>query len=140
VATKFRKPLLFKNDDGILHKKIDYYAVGCHRTVLFEWRWMNNRGEGEKMKMGRSLMSCKDVSSLISLGQDQRLSLRERMMVRVHLFFCEACSRFSTQIRFLDKAAAKSMREKPESENKDAALSEEARQRIVRAMDKEEGK
>ncbi|EQD45381.1 hypothetical protein B1B_13079, partial [mine drainage metagenome] len=55
-------------------------------------------------------------------------------------FFCEACSRFSTQIRFLDKAAAKSMREKPESENKDAALSEEARQRIVRAMDKEEGK
>jgi len=61
-------------------------------------------------------------------------------MVRVHLFFCEACSRFSTQIRFLDKAVTKSIREKSQSENKDAALSEEARQRILRAMNKEEGK
>lgn len=100
---------------------------------------MNNR-EREKMKMGRSLMSCKDVSSLISLGQDQRLSVRERMMIRVHLFFCEACSRFSTQIRFLDKAVTKSLREKPEAENKEASLSEEARQRILRAMDEGERK
>ncbi|BAM05813.1 hypothetical protein LFE_0084 [Leptospirillum ferrooxidans C2-3] len=85
-------------------------------------------------------MSCKDVSSLISLGQDQRLSFRERMMVRVHLFFCEACSRFSTQIHFLDKVVTKSLRKKPGAENKDAVLSEEARQRILRAMDEGEQK
>ena len=61
-------------------------------------------------------------------------------MVRVHLFFCEACSRFSTQIHFLDKVVTKSLRKKPGAENKDAVLSEEARQRILRAMDEGEQK
>ncbi|MHB1286600.1 MAG: zf-HC2 domain-containing protein [Leptospirales bacterium] len=85
--------------------------------------------------MGRSLMSCKDVSLLISLGEDQCLTVRERMMVRIHLFFCEACSRFRTQIRFVDKSMAEYLREQPGTKNEVQVLSEEARNRIRRAMD-----
>jgi hypothetical protein len=69
------------------------------------------------MKVPRSLMSCKEVSGLISLGQDQRLSIRERIMVRIHLLFCGACSRFDSQVRFLDKAMAVYFRKKPGVKN-----------------------
>lgn len=85
--------------------------------------------------MGRSLMSCKDVSLLISLGEDQRLTVRERMMLRIHLFFCEACSRFKTQVRFVDKAMTEYLRGQSGPKKEAPVLSEEARNRIRRAMD-----
>ena len=50
--------------------------------------------------MGR-LISCKDASRLISQMQDGDLPFGQRLRVRVHLLFCEACTRFERQVRFL---------------------------------------
>ena len=53
--------------------------------------------------MGR-LISCKDASRLISQMQDSTLPFGQRLLVRVHLLFCEACTRFERQLRILRQA------------------------------------
>jgi Putative zinc-finger len=47
------------------------------------------------------LISCKDASRLISQLQDDELPFRRRLLVRVHLLFCDACTQFDRQLRFL---------------------------------------
>jgi Putative zinc-finger len=50
------------------------------------------------------LISCKDASRLISQMQDGELPFRRRMAVRLHLLFCDACTKFLRQLRFLRAA------------------------------------
>jgi predicted anti-sigma-YlaC factor YlaD len=86
--------------------------------------------------MKLSMLSCKDVSVLISREQDQKLSGRERIIVRLHLFFCGACSRFSTQVRFIEKAMDVFAQKDPVREDNQEVLSEEARERLRQALNK----
>jgi hypothetical protein len=44
---------------------------------------------------------------LALLGQDQRLPLRQRTLMRLHLFICEACTNFRGQLRLMQKASAR---------------------------------
>ena len=53
--------------------------------------------------MGR-LISCKDASRLISRMQDANLEFTEWARVRLHLLFCDACTGFERQLRFLREA------------------------------------
>ena len=53
------------------------------------------------------LLSCKDVSRLVSQGQDRPLTWWERWTMRMHLAVCAACTRFDAQMRFLRKAMRK---------------------------------
>jgi hypothetical protein len=50
--------------------------------------------------MGR-LISCKDASRLISQIQDGGVPLGQRLRIRVHLLWCDACKEFQRQVRFL---------------------------------------
>jgi hypothetical protein len=50
------------------------------------------------------MISCKDVSRLVSLQEDVRLSFWQRTRVRLHLSVCAACARFERQVRFLRTA------------------------------------
>jgi hypothetical protein len=47
------------------------------------------------------LISCKDASRLISQLEDDEMPFRERLLVRLHLLFCNACTQFQHQLRFL---------------------------------------
>ena len=47
------------------------------------------------------LISCKDASRLISQLQDGDIPLWERARIRLHLLFCDACTHFERQLRFL---------------------------------------
>lgn len=49
-------------------------------------------------------LSCKEASKLISEGMDRRLSVAERFSLRLHVGICDACTRFSSQVRFLRRA------------------------------------
>jgi len=51
------------------------------------------------------MLTCKEVSRLVSQGLDRRLSLRERIGLRIHLAMCHGCENFSRQMRFLRRAA-----------------------------------
>lgn len=44
------------------------------------------------------LLNCKQTSQLVSQSLDRRLSLGERIAVRVHLCICKYCKRFRQQL------------------------------------------
>jgi len=53
------------------------------------------------------MLTCKEVSRLVSQGLDRRLGFGERLAVRVHLAICDGCTNFSRQLAFLRKAVAR---------------------------------
>jgi len=55
----------------------------------------------------KPLLSCKEVSQLVSQGLDRRLGLVERVRLRIHLAICDGCTNFSKQMLFLRKALSR---------------------------------
>lgn len=75
------------------------------------------------------MLSCKEVGELLSKGLDRKLSFKERMGLKIHLFICKTCSCYEKQLDFIARSAKQLM----QSEKKDEGLpplSEEAGTRI----------
>ena len=53
------------------------------------------------------MVSCKEASRLLSQGEDRRLSLGERIKLRLHLVVCTGCMRFKRQIDFTRDAMSR---------------------------------
>ncbi len=56
-----------------------------------------------RKKLGH-IISCKDASRLVSRQEDAPLSAWQRLLLRLHLSVCTACTRFERQVRFLRQA------------------------------------
>lgn len=50
------------------------------------------------------MLTCHDVTRLVSESQDRDLSLSEKVSLKVHLWVCTGCKNFSLQVPFLRKA------------------------------------
>jgi len=50
------------------------------------------------------ILSCKEVTRLVSQGMDRRLPFGRRVSLRVHFAICNGCTNFSKQMAFLQKA------------------------------------
>ena len=50
------------------------------------------------------MMSCKDVTHLLSDAQDRPLTLGERLPLGMHLMICKGCANFRKQLDFLRTA------------------------------------
>lgn len=50
------------------------------------------------------LMNCREVSTLVLQGQDRRLSMPERLSLRLHWRMCRGCQRFANQARLMQQA------------------------------------
>lgn len=77
------------------------------------------------------MTTCKETTELASRAMDERLSLRNRIAMRMHLAVCKNCRRFSEQIQ--------EMRRLFRLETKDDSmpgLSDEARKRIETELQK----
>ena len=61
------------------------------------------------------MLSCKQVSRLVSQGLDRELGFADRVRLRVHLAICDGCTNFSRQIAFLREAMAKLADQSPEA-------------------------
>lgn len=72
------------------------------------------------------MLSCKEVSVLLSRACDTRLTWRERLAVRLHLLYCAGCARLRHQLEFLQRAARRLHTDAPG----DTRLPEPARKRI----------
>jgi len=48
------------------------------------------------------MLSCKETARLVSDGLDRRLSLWQRMNLRLHLMMCGACSAYRRQVAQLN--------------------------------------
>lgn len=79
------------------------------------------------------MLSCKEVSLLVSQSRDRRLSWTERLGVRLHLWICEQCRRYQRQVAFFGWLAKKL--EADPSPMTQAELSMEARERIQKAVE-----
>jgi hypothetical protein len=51
------------------------------------------------------MLSCKQVTRLISESLDRKLAWHQRLQMRLHLLLCWPCSCFQKQVRFLRRAA-----------------------------------
>ncbi|MEO8410367.1 MAG: zf-HC2 domain-containing protein [Propionivibrio sp.] len=47
------------------------------------------------------MKTCKEITRLVSEGQDRQLGRAERLAIRIHMLMCRGCSRFEKQITFL---------------------------------------
>ncbi len=50
------------------------------------------------------MLSCKDVTRLVSQGEDRKLGFGERVALRLHLAICQGCRNVTEQFRFLRRA------------------------------------
>jgi hypothetical protein len=50
------------------------------------------------------MLSCKQVTRLVSQGLDRDLGFAERVKLRVHLSICDGCTNFRKQVAFLREA------------------------------------
>ena len=53
------------------------------------------------------ILSCKEVTRLVSQGMDRRLPFGRRVSLRVHFAICEGCTNFSRQMQFLRDSLSK---------------------------------
>ena len=79
------------------------------------------------------LPSCKDITALISRSMEKDLSLREKMVMKTHLYTCIACRRYLTQLEFMSEVLGK---QEAKIENGEYAprLSSEASERLKNAL------
>ena len=79
------------------------------------------------------MLTCKETSELISARYDRKLSLGERMGLRLHLMMCRYCSAVARQIDMIQKLVEL----KPDSQfpaPSSDQLTADARERIVDAV------
>lgn len=50
------------------------------------------------------MLNCQSVTRLVSEAQERRLSVSEKMGLKVHLMMCSGCRNFSHQIPFFRQA------------------------------------
>ncbi len=55
------------------------------------------------------MLSCKEVGELVSQGIDRKLSLREKIGLKMHLFICKTCSCYDKQLQFIARSARRLM-------------------------------
>ncbi len=80
------------------------------------------------------LPSCKEVSRLVSESLETKLPLRKRIGLWMHLSMCRLCKGFARQLLVIRTAAKEHGESKNDSSLADATLSDDARERIRRAM------
>ena len=81
------------------------------------------------------MYSCRQASELMSACLDQKLSLYQRISLKIHLFMCRYCSRCWQQMHFIRGAMQYCSERSEELEfMQGQSLSEEACDRIKRSM------
>jgi len=83
--------------------------------------------------MSRWMLSCKEVSMMVSESMDRKFPLHRRLLMTAHLFMCKYCNRFKKQLLILRNATGlENFHE--EDLGRSPSLSKEFRDRIKQAM------
>lgn len=83
------------------------------------------------------MLSCKDVTKLLSESMDRSLPLGKRIGVRLHLIICKWCARYERQLLLIRETARRlaTTLDAPGGTFGDT-LPEEARERIRKSIGK----
>jgi hypothetical protein len=86
--------------------------------------------------LGRRLLTCQEVLPILSESLERRLTLRERITLRLHFIICVYCIRYLKQLRFMRAALRAQSATAAEDETPPApTLSADARERIRRTLE-----
>ncbi len=81
------------------------------------------------------MLSCKDVTRLLSDSMDHSLPFGKTIGVRLHLVICKFCARYERQLLLIRETARRLVaREETRGESPGERLSEEARDRIRKSL------
>jgi len=80
------------------------------------------------------MLSCKDISHLVSESEDRALTRWENLGVALHLLICRNCRRFSRQMNVLRQALRHFDTGMEKLQDDTDALSAEAKDRIQQAL------
>lgn len=86
------------------------------------------------LRLARRLPSCQALTPLFSESLERPLTLREKILMKLHFFTCEACRRYTAQIKKMGEMVKPSGEEKLDSEST-PKLSGNARERIKAALE-----
>jgi hypothetical protein len=81
------------------------------------------------------MLKCKEASQLVSRALDEKLSMRERIELKFHLFICKYCSTFNQQLKTLTIAISK-LRKTIEDDTS-ITLPKETKSRIAQSFESE---
>jgi hypothetical protein len=82
----------------------------------------------------RRTPACKDLMPLMSQSLEQPLTFRQGLILKLHLLVCIWCVWYLDQIRRMRSILQTSSKDEPEAVTGEAELSDEARERIKRAL------
>ncbi len=81
------------------------------------------------------MLSCRDVTQLLSESMDTSLPIGKRIGVRFHLLMCKFCARYERQLLLIrDTVRRLVASEDQPGEGPGETLSEEARERIRKSL------
>jgi len=85
--------------------------------------------------LARQLPPCREITQLISESMDRKLTLRERITMRLHLKICVLCGRYLKQLMYVREAVHHHAAHLENGASPEPpSLSEEARERLKRAL------
>jgi hypothetical protein len=85
--------------------------------------------------LGRRLPTCEEVLPVLSQSLERKLTLRERVTLRLHFLICVYCTRYLKQLRLM-RASIRARSEQIETGDSAPALPEDARERLKRALER----
>lgn len=81
------------------------------------------------------MLTCKEVSVLMSDSLDKRLPLRKRFQVKFHWFMCKNCARYSDQLNIIRRIARKYGEQLDDKALSLFTIPENARHRIIQNIE-----
>lgn len=85
------------------------------------------------------MLTCKDVSQLMSQSFDRRLSLMEKVGLRFHMLICKSCQIANRQLDFLRQLCKQIAAEPNDIASLQPGLTAEARERILKELRQKHG-
>lgn len=92
------------------------------KTAMLQW-------------LARRLPDCRTITPTIGESLDRKLSFRENLIMKLHLFTCEACANYLKEIKFLRRAVR--LREENLNDEKNTEfpkMSSDAKERMKNAL------
>ena len=78
------------------------------------------------------MLSCRKATELIEKKLLANLSFREKVQLKMHKSFCDACTAYEKQSKLIDKLLSKQIhKESDEVENDEVVANEELKKRIL---------
>ena len=63
------------------------------------------------------MLSCKEITHLLSESQDRKITVSERVHLEMHLAMCKGCKNFKNQMNFLREACKRYGKDRENTED-----------------------